>query len=144
MDSIDRQVVACLVRNGRATFAEIGGEVGLSAPAAKRRVDRLLASGVIRGFTAVVEPSALGWSTEAYVEVYCQGTVAPSELRRALSEVPEVVSACTVTGAADALLQMLAEDVQGLERAIERIRDEPNVDHTETIIVLSRLVDRRP
>jgi DNA-binding Lrp family transcriptional regulator len=143
MDSIDRQVVACLVRNGRATFAEIGGEVGLSAPAAKRRVDRLLASGVIRGFTAVVEPSALGWSTEAYVEVYCRGTVAPSELRRALSEVPEVVSACTVTGAADALLQMLAEDVQGLERAIERIRDEPNVDHTETIIVLSRLVDRR-
>jgi DNA-binding Lrp family transcriptional regulator len=144
MDSIDRQVVACLVRNGRATFAEIGSEVGLSAPAAKRRVDRLLATGVIRGFSAVVEPAALGWSTEAYVEVYCRGTVSPTELRRALSEVPEVVSACTVTGAADALLQMLAEDVHSLERAIERIRDEPNVDHTETVIVLSRLVDRRP
>jgi DNA-binding Lrp family transcriptional regulator len=143
VDDIDRQVVGCLLRDGRATFAEIGAQVGLSAPAAKRRVDRLVASGAIRGFTAVIDPAALGWTTEAYVELYCRGTVSPQDLRRSLEHVPEVVSACTVTGSADALLQMLATDITQLEQAMERVREEPNVDHTESVIVLSRLIDRR-
>jgi DNA-binding Lrp family transcriptional regulator len=143
VDDIDRQVVGCLLRDGRATFAEIGAQVGLSAPAAKRRVDRLVASGAIRGFTAVIDPAALGWTTEAYVELYCRGTVSPQDLRRSLEHVPEVVSACTVTGSADALLQMLATDITQLEQAMERVRKEPNVDHTESVIVLSRLIDRR-
>ena len=55
---------------------------------------------------------------------------------------PEVVGAATVSGAADALVHMLASDVKQLERALERIRDEPNVDHTRSVIVLSRLIDR--
>lgn len=142
MDGIDQRVIGCLLRDGRATYAEIGAEVGLSAPAAKRRVDRLRASGAIRGFTVVVDPSALGWTTEAYVEVHCQGTVSPQDLRRSLERVPEVIGACTVSGAADALLHMLATDIRHLEQAMERVRDEPNVDHTESVIVLSRLIDR--
>jgi DNA-binding Lrp family transcriptional regulator len=142
VDAIDQQILGCLLRDGRATYAEIGAEVGLSAPAAKRRVDRMRASGAIRGFTALVDPAALGWTTEAYVEVYCKGTVSPQELRQSLERVPEVVGACTVSGAADALLHVLASDVRHLERALERVRDERNVDHTESIIVLSRLIDR--
>ena len=142
MDGIDGDVIGCLLRDGRATYAQIGGEVGLSAPAVKRRVDRLRETGAIRGFTAVVDPQVLGWTTEAYVEVYCKGTVSPHELRRSLERVPEVVGACTVSGSADALLQMLATDIPQLERAIERVRDEHNVDHTRSVIVLSRLLDR--
>ena len=142
MDQIDEQVVACLLRDARATYAEIGAEVALSAPAVKRRVDKLLRSGVIRGFSAQVDPTVLGWTTEAYVELYCKGTVAPQELRRSLEQVPEVVGACTVSGAADALLHMLAADIGHLERAIERVRDSPHVDHTVSVIVLSRLLDR--
>ena len=142
MDELDRGVVGCLLRDARATFAEIGQEVGLSAPAVKRRVDRLVASGAIRGFTALVDPAVLGWRTEAYVELYCKGTVSPQELRRSLETVPEVVSACTVSGSADALVHVLASDIGHLEQALERIRDERNVDHTETVIVLSRLIDR--
>jgi len=142
MDQIDHQVISCLLEDGRATYAEIGQLVGLSAPAVKRRVDRLRETGAIRGFTAVVDPAALGWTTEAYVEIYCKGTVSPGSLRKSLAAVPEVVGACTVSGGADALLHMLASDIQQLERAIERVRDEPNVDHTESIIVLSRLIDR--
>ena len=142
MDGIDQQVIGCLLADGRATYAEIGSVVGLSAPAVKRRVDRLRASGAIRGFTALIDPAALGWTTEAYVEVYCKGTVAPAALRTSLAAVPEVVGACTVSGGADAMVHMLASDIQQLERAIERVRDEPNVDHTQSVIVLSRLLDR--
>jgi DNA-binding Lrp family transcriptional regulator len=142
VDGIDQQVISCLLRDGRATYAEIGAVVGLSAPAVKRRVDRLRASGAIRGFTALVDPAALGWTTGAYVEVFCKGTAAPATLRTSLEGVPEMVGACTVSGGADALVHMLASDIQQLERAIERVRDEPNVDHTQGTIVLSRLLDR--
>lgn len=142
MDSIDEAIVRAVVRDGRATFLQIGEEVGLSASAAKRRFDRLVDSGAIRGFTALVDPHVLGWRTEAYVEVYCKGTVSPAELQRNLERIPEVVGACTVSGAADALLHLLAEDVAHLESALERVRKERNVDHTESVIVLSRLIDR--
>jgi DNA-binding Lrp family transcriptional regulator len=142
VDTIDEQVIGCLLKDARATYAEIGSTVGLSAPAVKRRVDRLVASGAVRGFTALIDPGALGWSTEAYVELYCKGTVSPHELRRSLEAVPEVIGACTVSGSADALVHMLATDIGHLERAIERVRDHPHVDHTESVIVLSRLLDR--
>ena len=64
-DELDRRIVAALVEDGRATYAEIGTRVGLSAPAVKRRVDRLRASGAITGFSASVNPGLLGWTTEA-------------------------------------------------------------------------------
>ncbi len=142
MDAIDRQIVALLRQDARRSFQSIGLRVSLSAPAVKRRVDRLRESGAITGFTALVDPTVLGWRTEAYVEVYCKGTVSPKDLRRSLERVPEVVGACTVSGSADALLHMLATDIPQLERAIERVRDEHNVDHTRSVIVLSRLLDR--
>jgi DNA-binding Lrp family transcriptional regulator len=142
MDAVDERIVGHLRADARASFAEIGQVVGLSAPAVKRRVDRLRAAGVIRGFTARVDPATLGWTTEAYVEVFCQGTVSPDELRRSLERIPEVVDACTVTGDADALLHLLAADIAHLEAAIERVRRERNVNHTRSVIVLSRLIDR--
>lgn len=144
MDEIARSVIGCLLEDGRATYAKIGAQVGLSASAVKRRIDSLIESGVIRGFTAVIDAAALGWNTEAYVELYCKGTVAPEELRHTLEQIPEVMAACTVSGSADALVHMRASDITHFERGIQRIRNEETVDHTESVIVLSRLIDRRP
>lgn len=142
LDALDEQILALLTRNARTTFHDIGARVGLSAPAVKRRVDRLTASGIIRGFTAVVDPAAAGWTTEAYVEVYCSGTISPQVLQRAWEDIPEVVSAATVTGSADAVLRVVARDISHLEQALERIRTSASVDHTTSVIVLSRLVER--
>jgi DNA-binding Lrp family transcriptional regulator len=142
VDDADRGVIRCLIKDGRATYAEVGAQVGLSASAVKRRVDRLLALGVLRGFTALVDPAVLGWGTEAYVEVHCRGTVLPRELRQSAEALPETVSACTVSGAADMLVHLKAADVPHLEKAIAQLRNGPRVDHTESVIVLSRLLDR--
>ena len=144
VDDIDRGIVSALQRDGRATFAEIGGEVGLSASAVKRRVDRLLASGAIRGFTAVVDPAALGWSTEAYVEVSYSGVVSPRRLTEDFSGVPEAVSAWTVSGVPDAVVQVQTRDVRHLEEVLQRIRGLRDVTGTQTEIVLSRLFQRTP
>jgi DNA-binding Lrp family transcriptional regulator len=142
VDPLDGKVIGCLLHNARATFAEIGAEVGLSAPAVKRRVDRMLDNGVIRGFTTVVDRSAIGWGTEAYVQVFCHGTIAPDELRRAWEDIPEVVSAATVTGTSDAMLHVLARDMRHLEEALERIRASADIERSESIVVLSNLIER--
>jgi len=142
VDDIDARIVAFLIRDARASYALIGGEVGLSAPAVKRRVDRLRASGAITGFSARVDPSALGWTTEAYVELFCRGRTSPSGITAAVSKYPEVIGAATITGEADALLHILAADVRHFERVVERIGAEPFVVRTRSVIVLSRLVSR--
>jgi DNA-binding Lrp family transcriptional regulator len=142
LDELDRRIVAALIEDARATYAEVGTRVGLSAPAVKRRVDRLRASGAITGFSARVDPAALGWTTEAYVELYCRGRTSPADIAAAVSKHPEITDACTVTGEADALLHIRAADVRHFERVMERIGAERFVVRTRSVIVLSRLVNR--
>lgn len=142
MDNLDRSILDLLRQNARAGYGDIGSVIGLSASAVKRRVDRLVSDRVIRGFTIQVDPAVDGMSTEAYVELFCRGTVAPEELLRILSGVPEVVDAGTVTGSADAMVHIRARDISALEIALEKVRLAPNVDHTRSAIVLSRLIHR--
>src|SRR5215468_9709761 len=129
LDDIDTRIITAL----------IGNEVGLSAPAVKRRVDRLRASGAITGFSARVDPAALGWTTEAYVELFCGGKTTPAVIGAAVRRHPEVADACTVTGVLDALVYIRAADIRHFEQVVERISAEPFVQRTRSVIVLSRL-----
>jgi DNA-binding Lrp family transcriptional regulator len=138
LDDVDEQLIAALQRDARATYAELGARVGLSAPAAKRRVDRLRATGVITGFTVRLDPAALGWATEAYVELYCRARTSPSQLFAVAAKHPQVISVCTVSGEADGMLHVRARSVQDFERVLERISAEPVVARTKSVIVLSR------
>ncbi len=141
MDAVDQRIIALLVADARASYADIGAKVSLSAPAVKRRVDRLRSSGVIKGFTAVIEPAAVGWTTEAFVELFCTGRTTPAQITVATRRHPEVVAAYTVSGQADALVHLRAADIGHLEQALEKLRAEPFVTSTRSMVVLSRLVE---
>jgi DNA-binding Lrp family transcriptional regulator len=142
MDSTDRRIVALLRENARRSFKDIGEHVHLTAPAVKRRVDRLERDGVIRGYTTVVDPRAFGWHAEAFVDLYCEGDMPGEAIRRAVEPEAGVVSAHTVAGEASALLHVMAEDTQDLESALERIRATQGVTRTVTEVVLSTLFQR--
>ncbi len=139
IDATDQRIIASLLEDSRRSFAVVGAEVGLSAPAVKRRVDRLRADGVVRAFTAVVDPAALGWTVEAFVEVFCEGRVAPARIRTMVADIPEVEAAFTVTGDADALLHVRAADMTHFERVLETVRDHEGIKQTRSTVVLSRL-----
>jgi DNA-binding Lrp family transcriptional regulator len=141
LDDVDQRILALLQEDARASYAEIGAIVSLSAPAVKRRVDRLRSAGVIRGYTAVIDPGAVGWTTEAFVELFCTGRTSPQQLRAAAKRHPAVVGAYTISGEADALVHLRAVDMAELEQALEKLRAEPFVTSTRSMIVLSRLVD---
>jgi DNA-binding Lrp family transcriptional regulator len=142
LDDIDHAILGALVADGRRTLGSIGEEVGLSAPAVKRRVDKLVARKVIVGFTAIVDRAVLGRSIEAFVELHTSGVVSIEEMRAALGSIADIVEASSVTGRADTIVRITAADITRLETAVRRLRDIRGVNQTETNIVLSRLIDR--
>ena len=142
IDDVDRRIVALLRESARRSFKDIGERVNLSAPAVKRRVDRLEREGVILGYTAVVDNHAFGWHAEAFVDLFCEGRMPGESIKRAVEGEPGVVSAHTVAGEASALLHVMAEDTKDLELALERIRSTDGISRTVTEVVLSTLFQR--
>ena len=142
MDATDQRIVALLREDARRSFGDIGGHVHLSAPAVKRRVDRLRADGARLGYSAIIDPDRLGWHAEAFVDLYCEGDMSGGAIRRAVAREPGVVSAHTLAGEASAILHVLASDTKALELCLERIRATPGVTRTVTQVVLSTLFTR--
>lgn len=142
MDDIDRKILALLVEDGRRTYDDVAGRVALSAPAVKRRVDRLRRDGVLKTFTAVVDHAALGSTTEALVELfYAPGTTLDA-VAGTLRAHPEVVEAWSVTGEADAIARVRTKDNGDLERLIIDLQREGLVVRTSSQVILSALVSR--
>jgi DNA-binding Lrp family transcriptional regulator len=142
MDETDQKIVALLRQDARRSYQDIGRHVHLSAPAVKRRVDRLEHEGVILGYTAVVDPAVFGWHAEAFVDLYCEGKMPAEAIKHAVEGEPGVVAAHTVAGEASALLHVMAEDTKNLEETLERIRATDGVTRTVTEVVLSTLFQR--
>ncbi len=142
MNEIDRKIVALLIEDARRSYDDIGRHVSLSAPAVKRRVDRLRRDGAIHGFTAVIDHAALGTATEALLELfYAPGTLL-DEVAKTLRSHPEVVEAWSVTGEADAIARVRTQDNADLERLIMDFQRDGRVQRTRSQIVMSRLVRR--
>jgi DNA-binding Lrp family transcriptional regulator len=142
IDAIDSHILTLLIEDARRSYDDLGRRVSLSAPSVKRRVDRLRSTGVIQGFTAVVDEAALGWGTEALVELFYAPGVLLDEVARRLSRHPEVVDAWSVTGEADAIARVRTRDNADLERLIMELQREELVLRTRSQVIMSRLVRR--
>jgi DNA-binding Lrp family transcriptional regulator len=141
LDGIDHKIIALLREDAKRTLADVGDHVALSVAAVKRRVDRLERDGVIRGYTAVIDPGQLG-RIDVLVEIYCADRTSPRDVRKSLVELEEVVTAFTVSGEPDAVVRLQVDDIAHLEAAIERLRRDKNIVRTRTMIVLSTIIDR--
>jgi DNA-binding Lrp family transcriptional regulator len=142
VDVTDDKILALLVQDGRRTYGDIGQSVSLSAPAVKRRVDRLRRDGTLRGFTAIVDHSALGHDTEALIELFYAPGTQLDEVARTLERHAEVVEAWSVTGEADAIARVRTRDNADLERLIIDLQRDGHVQRTRSQVVMSRLVAR--
>ena len=140
MDAVDQRILALLIEDGRRTYGDIAGRVRLTAPSVKRRVDRLRAEGALEGFTAVVDHGALGWDTEALVELFFRPGTTLGEVAETLRAHPEVTEAWSVTGEADAVARVRTKDNADLERLIIDLQRNGQVERTNSVVALSRLV----
>jgi Lrp/AsnC family transcriptional regulator, leucine-responsive regulatory protein len=142
LDATDHRIVAALQRNARSTFAEIGDEVGLSAPAVKRRVDRLESQGVIQGYSAIIDTTRLGLHLEAFAELQFVGSAPVGAIESLIDDVPEIQALFTIAGDPDALAWIKARDIPDLTRVIDDIRRTGLVTGTKTLMVLASKLRR--
>ncbi|SDN15942.1 Lrp/AsnC family transcriptional regulator [Allokutzneria albata] len=144
MDAVDRRIIAALRDNGRATYADLGRQVGLSASAVHERVGKLEAAGVITGYHAMVDPSAVGLGVTALVGIQPTDTGDDDEVAAALAELPEVESCYAVAGDEAFVVKVRVATVDELERTLGRLRRIDGVARTRTTVVLSTRFEGRP
>ncbi|MHC0054361.1 Lrp/AsnC family transcriptional regulator [Actibacterium sp. D379-3] len=113
IDRINQSILRELTRDGRISNVELADRVGLSASACLRRVQELERSGVIRGYRAVLDPSALGGGFTAYITVgLSEHSKASQEaFERAIARAPEVRECHNVTGAIEYILRVEVPDL---------------------------------
>ncbi|MBK1787203.1 Lrp/AsnC family transcriptional regulator [Prauserella cavernicola] len=135
-DEIDRRLITLLREDGRRTYSDMAGIVGLSVAAVKRRVNRLQEIGVITGFTVQVDHTKLGWGVEAFTELRYAGTTRVADIVASASLLPEVHAVYTIAGDPDALVQVRVRDVAHLQQVIDQLRAAGSIAGTKTLLVL--------
>lgn len=136
VDAVDQSIIERLVDDARATFGDIGRAVGLSAPAVKRRIDRLEERGVIRGYTVVLDHTKTDRALEAFTELRFSGDARVDEIAAIGDGIPEVQAVFTMAGDPDALVWLRVRDVHDLKRVIDQLRGSGRVAGTKTMMVL--------
>lgn len=147
MDTTDRKILAELQEDGRLTVTELADRVRLSVSPCQRRLRRLESNGVIRGYRAVIDPTALGLDFEVLVHVTMDRADAAtiSTFEEALANVAAVVHAERLFGDPDYLIRVATADLAAYQRLWdEQLATLPGVYRLSSTIVMKRIVDERP
>lgn len=139
LDDFDRKIIAVLRREGRITVTDLAREVGLSKTPTQVRLRRLVDRGAIRGFTAIVDPSALGLDHVAFAEVKLSDTreAALDEFNRAVRGIPEVEECHMIASSFDYLLKVRTADIRRYRAVLgEKISSLPHVASTSTFVAM--------
>jgi Lrp/AsnC family transcriptional regulator, leucine-responsive regulatory protein len=143
VEEIDRAIASALASDGRLSYTDLAERVGLSVSAAHQRVRRLEQRGVIRGYTARLDPEAIGLPLTAFVAIRPLDPSAPDDAPERLAGLPEIESCYSVAGEDFYLLLVRVQSPSDLERLLQEIRTAANVT-TRTTVVLSTPYERRP
>jgi Lrp/AsnC family leucine-responsive transcriptional regulator len=137
IDAIDRQILNILQSDGRASNAEIARQIGLAPSAVYERIRKLEQKGVVRGYTATVDPTAVGLGLLAFVFVRSSDRLGTDDVAKALAAAPEVLEVHSVAGEDCFLVKVRAADTRDLHLILQKrfgaIKD---IRSTRTVIAL--------
>jgi Lrp/AsnC family leucine-responsive transcriptional regulator len=134
---VDRRLIELLRANGRASYAELARQVGLSSPAVHERVGKLEAAGVITGYRADVDPAKVGLHVTALVGLIESDSVDDTGIEEALRAMPEIEDCWRVAGSEGYVLKVRVSDIPALEATISALNRVRGVARTRTTVVLS-------
>lgn len=136
MDDLDRRLISALRADGRAPLAKLASILGVARATAQHRLDRLIADGIVQGFTVrtrqAEEPGAV--RAIMMIEVAGKNTTA---ILRALRGVPEVTAMHTTNGAWDLVVELQAENLAEFDRVLTHIRSVDGVANSESNLLLT-------
>jgi len=137
LDPIDRAIILALQTDGRMSYASLAEKIGLSQPAARQRVHKLIDSGVME-VVALTDPLKLGFRVHADLGINVSGD--PRAVVEALKSLPEVVYLRYTAGRFEIMAEVLFENSEELHAFVNgRLREIPGVDRVESMILLERV-----
>jgi Lrp/AsnC family leucine-responsive transcriptional regulator len=142
LDQIDRVLLAALQQRGRLRLEDLARRVELSPSSVHDRLRRLEREGVIRNWTITVAPEALGLTVLAFVGVHASRPCA--ELIEPLARIHEIEEYHSIAGPLSFLVKLRASSTEHLLELIERLKQIPGVEATETTVVLKTHIERGP
>lgn len=145
LDAIDRKLLALLQRNARISNAELAERVNLTPTPCLRRLRKLESDGWIKQYVTELNEKKLGFKIAAMVSVKLdKNTKENGEiLERALSNLPQVMECCVVTGQHDYILRVISKDLEDYERLLkEHIAAVDIVSGIESVIILNQTIKR--
>ena len=143
LDSTDRVILSELIRNGRATYKELGELADLSPHAVAPRVRRLVEAGIVTDFTALVDFGHLGRGLDALIDLRLLSSARPEAFEAAAGELPSIREVSFVTGRFDYQLRAACVDADDLDHTVRALRT-AGAAVTETRIVLRTQAFLRP
>ena len=142
-DATDERILRLLVRNARLSFRQIGASVGLSANAVAQRMRRLEAAGVIRGYTARLDPRRSRQPTHDAVLHICTAPGADdAALEAGFADIPSAVEVLDLAGTIDYEVRLRCPNQEDLYDAVQTIRQLPGIVSVETRPVLRHVLRR--
>ena len=145
IDKIDLRILNELQADARISVTELAKRVALTPTPCARRLQQLEHAGVIKGYVAVLDQSALGLPVDAFVEVRLtrEGKAEVAEFESKIHNYPEVMQCWMLSGGSDYLLRVVAADLEGYNRFLRNeLLGLGCVDHVQTGFALQRVVDR--
>ena len=133
LDDISKRIIEQLQVDGRQSYAAIGKAVGLSEAAVRQRVQRLQEAGVMQ-IVAVTDPLTLGFRRQAMIGLKSDGDL--EKVAEDLANLDEIDYVVITAGSFDLLLEVVCEDDDHLLEILGRVRAEPSVTSTETLVYL--------
>ncbi|HEY5184496.1 MAG TPA: Lrp/AsnC family transcriptional regulator [Actinomycetes bacterium] len=143
MEDLDREIVRQLAADGRMSYTDLGRATGLSTSAVHQRVRRLEERGVIRGYAAVIDPSAVGLPMTAFVAITPLDPSQPDDAPQRLAGLKQIEACHSVAGQESYILKVRVPSPLELETLLAEIRAVANVS-THTTVVLSTPYESRP
>lgn len=146
MDKYDTRILSALQKEGRISWSQLAGRINLSASACQRRVEALLADGVIRNFTLNLNEVALGHNVKAFVAVNMdrQSPQLADEFRRQVRQHPQVQACHMLSGSIDFMLEVVAKDLDSFGQFIDGdLLSMPAVKDASSSIVLKVVKDKQ-
>lgn len=145
LDDLDRRLLRALAQDAAQSAGALGRRLGLSQPAAWRRIRRLEEAGILAGRRLVLDREALGFGVTVFlgVKLAAKGRASLEDFERAVTAIPEVQTVEHVLGLYDYRLRVVARDLPDFERVLRRrIMTLPGVGQVEANVLLSE--ERRP
>lgn len=141
MDDIDKKILRLLQKNARITISDLSSEIALSMPAISERLKKLEASGVIKQYAAILDPALLNKHLMAQIFIRLEKPLYCDAFTDFVKQENEIQECLYITGEFDYSLKIVTENTKTLEQLLHKIKNQPGIANTKTLVVLSPVIN---